>query len=74
MAKQKLTPTAMRMKAARDKKAAMSAWGKYKKRTAQKRKCPPGFDFDHSCGKCISKKKNRAKNSRSGKVKKRYGF
>ena len=35
--KQKLSPKASAAKAARDKKSAMTAWGKYKKRTAQKR-------------------------------------
>ena len=37
---QKLSPTARRAKAARDKRYAMSEWGKYKKRTAQAKKCP----------------------------------
>ena len=39
---QKLSPTAKRAKAARDKAYAMSEWGKYKKRTAQVKDCPDG--------------------------------
>ena len=74
MGKQKLSPQAARRKALRDKKYAMSEWGKYKKRTAQVKKCPKGKDFDHASGKCISAKKNRAKNSRSGAVRRRYGM
>ena len=34
--KQKLSPKAAAAKKIRDKKSAMTAWGKYKKRTAQK--------------------------------------
>jgi|TARA_R100000458_G_C8245045_1_gene223187 hypothetical protein len=74
MPKQKLSPAAKKRKAARDKKAAMSAWGKYKKRTAQRKKCPPGFDYDHASCRCIRRSKNRAKNSRSGATKRRYGY
>ena len=36
---QGLSPTALKRKRARDKAAAMSSWGKYKKRTAQAKKC-----------------------------------
>tara|TARA_R100001594_G_scaffold25950_1_gene50666 strand:+ start:57 stop:299 length:243 start_codon:yes stop_codon:yes gene_type:complete len=72
--KQKLSPTAKRAKALRDKKSAMTAWGKYKKRTAQKKGCPDGQDFDHASGKCISSSTNRANNSRSGAVKRKYNY
>jgi len=72
--KQKLSPKAAAAKARRDKRAAMSEWGKYKKRTAQQQDCPKGYDFDHASGKCIPRSKNRAKNSRSGNVKKKYNY
>ena len=71
---QGLSPTALRNKRATDKAAAMSDWGKFKKRTAQAKKCGKGYDYDHASCKCIPAKKNRAKNSRSGAVKKRYGM
>lgn len=71
---QGLSPTALRAKRARDKDAAMSDWGKYKKRTAQLKKCPKGYDFDHDLGRCIKKKTNRGKNSRSGATKRKYGY
>ena len=72
--KQKLSPAAAKRKAVRDKKSAMTAWGKFKKRTAQKANCPKGHDFDHALGKCIPKGKNRAKNSRSGATKRKYNY
>lgn len=72
--KQKLSPVAKRAKARRDKAAAMTEWGKYKKRTAQRAGCKSGYDFDHDAGKCLPKGKNRAKNSRSGSTKKKYGY
>jgi len=72
--KQKLSPVAKRAKARRDKKSAMTAWGKYKKRTAQRKGCPDGKDFDHATGKCIKASSNRAKNSRSGNTKRKYGY
>ena len=71
---QGLRPAALKRKRARDKAAAMSSWGKYKKRTAQAKKCKKGEDYDHASCKCIPAKKNRAKNSRSGAVKRRYGM
>ena len=46
----------------------------WKKRTAQKQKCPKGYDFDHDLGRCIKKKNNRSKNSRSGATKRKYGY
>ena len=46
---QKLSPTARRAKRARDKRYAMSEWGKYKKRTAQKKACPDGHAFLFEC-------------------------
>ena len=72
--KQKLSPKASAAKAKRDKAAAMSEWGKYKKRTAQKAGCPSGQDFDHALGKCISVNANRKKNSRSGSTKRKYNY
>ena len=72
--KQKLSPKASAAKARRDKGAAMSEWGKYKKRTAQRKGCPDGQDFDHASGKCIPKGTNRAKNSRSGSTKRKYNY
>ena len=72
--KQKLSPKASAAKAARDKKSAMTAWGKYKKRTAQKKGCPAGQDFDHATGKCVSSSLNRANNSRSGATKRKYNY
>ena len=71
---QGLSPTALRAKRSRDKSAAMSKWGKFKKRTAQKEDCPTGYDFDHALGKCIKKNSNRKKNSRSGATKNKYGY
>lgn len=72
--KQNLSPKASAAKALRDKKSAMTAWGKYKKRTAQARNCPDGQDFDHDTGKCIPVNTNRKKNSRSGGTKRKYGY
>ena len=72
--KQQLSPKASAAKARRDKGSAMTAWGKYKKRTAQKRGCPDGQDFDHASGKCVSSSTNRANNSRSGSTKKKYNY
>ena len=72
--KQKLSPKASAAKARRDKAAAMTEWGKYKKRTAQRKGCPDGQDFDHANGKCIPTSKNRAKNSRSGSTKRKYNY
>ena len=45
-----------------------------KKRTAQKKGCPTGQDFDHASGKCIPRGANRAKNSRSGSTKRKYNY
>ena len=71
---QGLSPSALLAKRRRDKSAAMSTWGKFKKRTAQKENCPTGYDFDHDSGRCIKKKSNRKKNSRSGATKNKYGY
>jgi hypothetical protein len=57
---QKLSPTARRAKAARDKAYAMSEWGKKKKRDAQKADCPEGHDYDHRQKKCVPSSENRA--------------
>jgi len=72
--KQKLSPVAAKAKAVRDKAAAMSEWGKKKKRDAQSKGCPKGYDFDHAAGKCIPAGENRAKNSRSGATKRKYNY
>jgi len=72
--KQKLSPKAAAAKKRRDKAAAMTEWGKYKKRTAQRKGCPEGQDFDHDSGKCISVNANRKKNSRSKSTQKKYGY
>jgi len=75
LTRQKLSPVARKAKAIRDKKYAMSKWGKFKKRTAQKAKCKKGYDFDHSQGengKCVPKKANRARNGRTGSTKSKY--
>jgi hypothetical protein len=72
--KQKLSPKAAAAKKRRDKRDAMTEWGKFKKRTAQKANCPKGYDFDHALGKCIPSSKNRANNSRSGSTRKKYGY
>ena len=72
--KQKLSAKASAAKATRDKAAAMSEWGQFKKRTAQAKGCPSGQDFDHDLGKCISTNANRKKNSRSGATKRKYNY
>ena len=72
--KQKLSPKASAAKARRDKAAAMSEWGKFKKRTAQTSGCKDGHDYDHDARKCIPSGKNRAKNSRSGSTKRKYNY
>ena len=67
MAKQKLTPTARRMKAIRDKKAAMTASRRKKKAENQRKrrkaikegKNIKGKDYDHKKKKFVSVKKNR---------------
>ena len=74
---QKLTPTARRKKATRDKKYAMTEGGKYKKRTAQKKKCKKGYDYDHRLKKCVKSSKNRAGGKGGTKnetTRKRYGY
>ena len=70
--KQKLSPKASAAKAVRDKAAAMSEWGKFKKRTAQAKGCPSGQDFDHDLNRCISVNANRKKNSRSGSTQRKH--
>ena len=64
--KQNLSPSAAKKKASRDQEAAMSPFGKRKKREAQveRRKKPPAFlkgkDYDHYTGSFVSSSKNRA--------------
>lgn len=74
---QKLSATARRAKAARDKRYAMSDWGKYKKRTAQQKACPKGYDYDHRLKKCVKASKNRAGGrggTKNEKTKSSYGY
>ena len=82
MAKQKLTPTAKRQKAIRDKKAAMTASRRKKKAENQRKrraakkagKNIKGKDYDHKDKKFKSVKKNRGNDckgtKREGKRKK----
>ena len=79
MAKQKLTPTAKRMKAIRDKKAAMTvdrrkkkAENQRKRRAAKKAgKNIKGKDYDHKDGKFKSVKANRGNDGNGTKKEKR---
>ena len=76
MAKQKLTPTAKRMKAARDKRAAMTADRRKKKAENQRKrraakkagKNIKGKDYDHKDGKFKSVKANRGNDGKGTKV------
>ena len=78
MAKQKLTPTAKRMKAARDKKAAMTADRRAKKAENQRKrraakkegKDIKGKDYDHNDGKFKSVKANRGNDGKGTKKEK----
>ena len=78
MAKQKLTPTAKRMKAARDKKAAMTADRRAKKAENQRKrraakkegKDIKGKDYDHKDGKFKSVKANRGNDGKGTKKEK----
>ena len=79
MAKQKLTPTAKRQKAIRDKKAAMTA-GRRKKKAENQRKRRAakkagknikGKDYDHKDGKFKSVKANRGNDGNGTKKEKR---
>ena len=75
MAKQKLTPTAKRQKAIRDKKAAMTADRRKKKaenqrerRAAKKAgKNIKGKDYDHKDGRFKSIKANRGNDGKGTK-------
>ena len=75
MAKQNLTPTAKRMKAARDKKAAMTADRRKKKAENQRKrrsaikagKNIKGKDYDHKDGKFKSVKANRGNDGKGTK-------
>jgi hypothetical protein len=58
--KQELSPKAAAAKKKRDKIAAMSEWGKKKKRDAQKKDCKKGYDYDHRTKKCVPASENRA--------------
>ena len=55
----------------------MSEWGKYKKRTAQQKACPKGYDYDHRLRKCVKSSKNRAGGKGGTKnetTRTRYGY
>tara|TARA_R100001082_G_C4298046_1_gene131128 strand:- start:276 stop:527 length:252 start_codon:yes stop_codon:yes gene_type:complete len=75
MAKQKLTATAKRMKAIRDKKAAMTADRRKKKAENQRKrraakkagKNIKGKDYDHKDRKFKSVKKNRGNDGKGTK-------
>ena len=75
MAKQKLTPTAKRMKAARDKKAAMTADRRAKKAENQRKrraakkegKDIKGKDYDHKDGRFKTIKANRGNDGKGTK-------
>ena len=75
MAKQNLTPTAKRMKAARDKRAAMTADRRKKKAENQRKrrsaikagKNIKGKDYDHKDGKFKSVKANRGNDGKGTK-------
>ena len=78
MAKQNLTPTAKRMKAARDKRAAMTADRRKKKAENQRKrrsaikagKNIKGKDYDHKDGKFKSIKANRGNDGKGTKKEK----
>ena len=78
MNKQKLAPTAKRMKAARDKKAAMTPGRRKKKAENQRRrrkaikagKNIKGKDYDHKDGKFKSVKANRGNDGKGTKKEK----
>ena len=78
MAKQKLTPTAKRMKAVRDKRAAMTADRRKKKADSQRRrraaikagKNIKGKDYDHKDRKFKSIKANRGNDGKGTKKEK----
>ena len=79
MAKQKLTPTARRMKAIRDKRAAMTpdrrnkkAENQRKRRAAKKQGiCLDGMDYDHKDNKFKSIKANRGNDGKGTKKEKK---
>ena len=66
MSKQKLTPTARRMKAARDKRAAMTP----DRRAKKAGKDIKGKDYDHKDGKFKSIKANRGNDGKGTKKEK----
>ena len=75
MAKQNLTPTAKRMKAARDKRAAMTPNRRKKKAENQRKRRAAikagkninGKDYDHKDGKFKSIKANRGNDGKGTK-------
>ncbi len=79
MAKQKLTPTAKRMKAIRDKRAAMTADRREKKAENQRKRRAAikagrdikGKDYDHKDRKFKSVKANRGNDGKGTKKEKK---
>ena len=79
MAKQKLTPTAKRMKAIRDKRAAMTADRREKKAENQRKRRAAkkdghnieGKDYDHKDRKFKSVKANRRNDGKGTKKEKK---
>lgn len=77
--KQKLSPTAKRMKAIRDKKTAMTAVRRKKKAENQRKrrsaikagKNIKGMDYDHKDGKFKSVKANRGNDGKGTKKEKK---
>jgi hypothetical protein len=75
MAKQNLTPTAKRMKAIRDKRAAMTADRREKKADSQRKRRAAkkagrdikGKDYDHKDGKFKSVRANRGNDGKGTK-------
>ena len=75
MAKQNLTPTAKRMKAIRDKRAAMTADRRKKKADSQRKRRAAkkagrdikGKDYDHKDGKFKSVRANRGNDGKGTK-------
>lgn len=57
--KQKLSPSAAKAKASRDKAYAMTPGRRAKKADAQRAKCPTGYDYDHKRGVCVPMSSNR---------------
>ncbi len=74
MAKQKLSPTARRAKAARDlafaKTPARRAKKAHSQRERRKNPCPKGYDYDHKRQKCVTIESNRGNEGKGTKEEK----